>query len=88
MKKKFILLVLFSFMIVLCSSCQKMIEARNKARLELYNNISEIYGYWTLSSYADSSNHAWLVGYFGSVEGEYVDYDDAYGVRAVINLKI
>ena len=42
MKKKFILLVLFSFITILCSSCQKMIEARNKARLELYNNISEI----------------------------------------------
>ena len=41
MKKKFILLVLFSFITILCSSCQKMIEARNKARLELYNNISE-----------------------------------------------
>ena len=50
------------------------------------NNISGIYGYWTLSSGAVNSPSAWRVYYRGNVSLGNVDA--GLGVRAVINLKI
>ena len=50
--------------------------------------ISDIYGYWTLTSFADGSLSAWLVGYDGYVSDDDVGRDDFYGARPVINLKI
>ena len=52
------------------------------------SNISNIYGYWTLSFFADNSFSAWGVDYGGNVSSIYVGSDDGYGVRAVITLKI
>ena len=52
------------------------------------NAISRIYGYWTLSSYADDSSDAWRVYYDGHVYDDYVGTGSFSGVRAVINLKI
>ena len=51
-------------------------------------NIDGIYGYWTLSSSADSSGDAWLVFYSGFVDDDGVADDYGFGVRPVINLKI
>ena len=74
-------------------------DSTNKANaylydyLNLYNNIqtnaiSRIYGYWTLSSYADRSGDAWDVVYSGRVSGGSVDDGSDYGVRPVINVKL
>lgn len=52
------------------------------------NPIDRIYGYWTLSSAAHSSNDAWYVLYGGFVNNASVDYVTEYGARPVINLKI
>ena len=52
------------------------------------NNISGIYGYWTLSSIAAYSYDAWDVDSGGYVGSHDVDYGYGYGVRPVINLKI
>ena len=51
-------------------------------------NISGIYGYWTLSSFASDSSTAWDVHYRGGVGDSDVvdDYDN--GVRPVITLEI
>ena len=52
------------------------------------NNVGP-YGYWTLSSYAGNYKSAWSVtcgGYVYDFSG--VDFDDNYGARPVINLKI
>jgi hypothetical protein len=51
-------------------------------------NIDSIYGYWTLSSYADCSYDAWYVNADGHVYDDLVDSDYAFGARPVINLKI
>ena len=51
------------------------------------NPIAYIYGYWTLSSYADSSDSAWFVSFIGRVSSDsYVDYVDSSGARPVITL--
>ena len=53
------------------------------------SHIDEIYGYWTLSSYAYNFSHnAWYVSFYGYVESDNVGYDNLYGVRPVINLKL
>ena len=54
------------------------------------NNISGIYGYWTLSSNLDDSSFAWYVGCDGSLHhfDDDVSVDYGSGVRPVINLKI
>ena len=51
-------------------------------------NIDNIYGYWTLSSDANDSSHAWHVSYDGYVSRDSVAFENDYGVRPVINLKI
>ena len=51
-------------------------------------NISGIYGYWTLSSSAYSSDFAWLVYYSGIVDDDLVDSEHSRGVRPVITLEI
>ena len=48
----------------------------------------EDYGYWTLSSRADESSHAWRVRYSGTVDFYDVASEDGNGVRPVINLKL
>ena len=52
------------------------------------NNISGIYGYWTLSSRPDGSSGAWYVNYDGHVRTTFVGNNDRRGVRPVITLKI
>ena len=47
-----------------------------------------VYGYWTSSPSADSSDYAWYVSYNGSVSDGHVDSGDYCGVRPVVNLKI
>ena len=49
-------------------------------------NITEIYGYWTLSSFADYFSGAWNVDYDGSVGANYVFLDGRYGSRPVITV--
>ena len=51
-------------------------------------NISGIYGYWTLSSYASNSGYAWNVYYDGRVNAGNVIDEDSRGVRPVITLEI
>ena len=50
--------------------------------------ISDIRGYWTLSSNGGSHDDAWSIYDDGNVEGCIVDNDDLLGVRPVINLKL
>ena len=60
----------------------------------LYDNLDPDgmnvpYGYWTLSSIAGRSRHAWYVDYYGNVGSFIVVYDGRnFGVRPVITLKI
>ena len=51
-------------------------------------NISGIYGYWTISANSASSSSAWIVYYYGLVNGGSVDSDAVIGVRPVITLNI
>ena len=51
-------------------------------------NISGIYGYWTLSSYATYSNFAWYASYDGRVNSSGVGTEFDNGVRPVITLEI
>ena len=50
--------------------------------------ISDIRGYWTLSSNGGSHDDAWSIYDDGNVEGCIVDNDDLLGVRPVINIKL
>ena len=50
--------------------------------------VSEVYGYWTLSSGASGSISAWLVDFYGRALGNSVDNDGYVGVRPVITLSI
>ncbi len=53
----------------------------------LNNSDLETYGYWTVSSSADNSDHAWYVhnsGYVGAFHA--VDYYGGFGVRPVITI--
>ena len=52
------------------------------------NNISGIYGYWTLSSDSENSKHAYYVGSDGIIYSDSVNKSNHYGVRPVISLKI
>ena len=55
------------------------------------SNISEIYGYWTLSSYDDNSTRAWYVNQAGYVlidGADYVGLSNTSGVRPVITLDL
>ena len=59
----------------------------------LYDNLDPDrmnvpYGYWTLSSRAGFSSHAWFVDSCGDVFSSRVWFGSNYGVRPVINLKI
>ncbi len=51
----------------------------------LNNSDQTTSGYWTASSRAASSNSAWFVGYYASVN-RYVSNGDIYGVRPVIEV--
>ena len=51
------------------------------------NGVSDVCGYWTLSSVSSSSSLAWYVDYDGSAYDSIVD-NDGYGARPVINLSI
>ena len=69
------------------------VTSKTDANAYLYDNLdpnglNAPYGYWTLSSYADSSLGAWCVTYHGKVYSNGVDVGSGYGVRAVITLKI
>ena len=50
--------------------------------------ISDIKGYWTLSSNGGSHDDAWSIYDDGNVEGCYVHSDELLGVRPIINLKL
>ena len=50
--------------------------------------VSGVYGYWTLSSYASYSDHAWIVNYDGYAGHDGVSSDGSNGARPVINLSI
>jgi len=52
------------------------------------NNISEIKGYWTLSSSGGLINGAWTVYYGGNVFTGGYGNDSSIGVRPVIALKL
>ena len=52
------------------------------------NILSEIYGYWTLSSIASNSGLAWDVNSGGDVGSDLVYDENRDGVRPVINLKL
>ncbi len=52
------------------------------------NNISGIYGYWTLSSYGVSGGNAWNVRYSGVVYHNEADNGSYSGVRPVINIRL
>ena len=52
------------------------------------NGVSGVYGYWTLSSYASYSDHAWIVNYDGYAGHDGVSSDGSNGARPVINLSI
>ena len=49
-------------------------------------NITGISGYWTLSSFAGSSNDAWYVDYGGIVYSDAVTIGSYYGGRPVITV--
>ena len=51
-------------------------------------NISKIYGYWTLPSDAANSGYAWYVSYNGYVSDYIVNNGSYRGVRPVITLEI
>ena len=51
------------------------------------NNISGIYGYWTLSSGADNSIRSWYVYCSGSILTNRVSTSDSRGVRPVITVQ-
>ena len=50
------------------------------------NGITNIYGYWLLSSLPDNAHAARGVGYYGSVHGSDVTYTGYSGLRAVITV--
>ena len=53
------------------------------------NNVSGMFGYWTLSSAANDSGSAITVYYNGTVDyGNRVAFDHEYGVRPVITVKL
>ena len=47
---------------------------------------SSNYGYWTNTANSDVSGSAWLVRYFGALDGNNVSTADRYGVRPVITV--
>jgi len=76
-------------------------DSKNKTNAYLYdylnqtetiqtNAISEIYGYWTLSSVSDgrSSHLAWHVTSNGNIDNDYVDDGSNFGVRPVITVRL
>jgi len=52
------------------------------------NNVSGIYGYWTLSSTGNSDIVAWVVYYDGRATHTAVASTGLYGVRPVINIPV
>ena len=48
--------------------------------------ISNIYGYWSFSSYADTPGIVWRVSIFGRADIGAVDNADSFGVRPVISV--
>lgn len=51
-------------------------------------NIADIYGYWTLSSFNLYSHFVYYVTYGGGISTALVKYDNRIGVRPVINVKL
>ena len=66
------------------------LSPRTQLEIQAPQNIKGIYGYWTLSSSADSNIYAWLVYYCSSLLAYQVDYYGSvgFGVRPVITLKL
>ena len=54
--------------------------------IEGIEHISDIYGYWILSSKESESCYAWILDYGGYFD--YYDVIESYGVRPVINVKL
>ena len=52
------------------------------------NGVNNVYGYWTLSSFASLSSEAWVVDYSGISGTCSVNDDDYYGVRPVITVPV
>ncbi len=52
----------------------------------LNNSDQTTYGYWTASSIADNTHHAWFVTCSGDVFRNTVAFSDHYGVRPVIEV--
>mgnify|MGYP003300229766 CR=1 FL=1 len=52
------------------------------------NVVNDVYGYWTLSSYASISYSAWGVDFDGYAYNIDVSDDGDFGVRPVVNLSI
>ena len=52
----------------------------------LNNSDVSTAGYWTASSAADGSGGAWFVVFIGTVQYDYVDFSDTFGIRPVIEV--
>ncbi len=50
------------------------------------NAVSGIYGYWTSTAVASTSNRAWRVYSTGNFLSYFVSYDEGYGIRPVITI--
>ena len=59
----------------------------DKGVVERVFGISDVLGYWTLSSYSSNPSYAWRVNYLGEV-GYAIIYSNGVGVRPVINLQL